>query len=627
MAPAMVKRTTFGLIVVLALALSVSPSAQGTFWVLVNGVLHYTGSIVVTGTATTQVVDKGGEVYNVKAYGATGDGATDDSTAVAAAITAATNANGGTIYFPAGTYLISGQITFPNDAASPAPHQKSLRLLGTGAHFSGIAAAVNGGSVLNLTYAGTIGKMVSYGLGQLTIENLTLKNTGSDSLPFVYVTNTTLLARRSTFIGASAASPKQDAIVLGGQGAAVNGSSTGYFQGYGTLIDANYFDYINRGVLLQVNANAVQITNNVWWADCAGTAAIEDWNDTSYQNAGLFTSGNLIEMNGYTYGIHLYRTLGATLVGDSFYDGGSFTSYYNFNSIANALPNYVIPGYFATATKLSSGAGSPAFYVSAAAGISTSTNGTNLVDSTGAFTNSQLRVGRIELISNRFVVRNGSTFDDVFNLYNNTGHSVKMFASQSDGFLGLGDSGANTVFQVTASDGTMTFKNTKASTGYTLMEVQPGAGQSTIDMMRVRDSGSTIQAKFKSDASLVLSLPLDTTGFKNNGVLAVSSTAPTVTSAGSSPSVTASNGSAAFRVNVGTGGTATTIVMAMPTATTGWSCTAVNITGAAANRADSAMVEQSSTTTAVTLQYQTVSTGVAKAFTASDIVDVHCLAF
>lgn len=106
----------------------------------------------------------------------------------------------------------------------------------------------------------------------------------------------------------------------------------------------------------------------------------------------------------------------------------------------------------------------------------------------------------------------------------------------------------------------------------------------------------------------------------------ISSTAPTVTSAGTGPSVAGTN-TAAFRVNVGTGGTATTIVMAMPTATTGWNCNAENLTGQAANRANQQVVQQSSTTTAVTVQNQTISTGAALAFTASDIVAFLCMAY
>jgi len=109
-------------------------------------------------------------------------------------------------------------------------------------------------------------------------------------------------------------------------------------------------------------------------------------------------------------------------------------------------------------------------------------------------------------------------------------------------------------------------------------------------------------------------------------VIYASSTAITVTSAGTSPSIT-TNGSITGRVNVGTGGTATTIVLAMPTATTGWNCYSNNITAAAANRANLHMVQQSSTTTAATLQWQTVSTGAATAFVASDIVSYICFAY
>jgi hypothetical protein len=49
----------------------------------------------------------GPTVYNVKGYGAVGNGTTDDTTAVQAAITAVEAAGGGVIYFPVGTFLLS----------------------------------------------------------------------------------------------------------------------------------------------------------------------------------------------------------------------------------------------------------------------------------------------------------------------------------------------------------------------------------------------------------------------------------------------------------------------------------------------------------------------------------------
>lgn len=51
---------------------------------------------------------KGDQVFNVKAYGAVGDGSTNDNVAVAAATAAAVAAGGGTVFFPIGTYKVTG---------------------------------------------------------------------------------------------------------------------------------------------------------------------------------------------------------------------------------------------------------------------------------------------------------------------------------------------------------------------------------------------------------------------------------------------------------------------------------------------------------------------------------------
>ena len=51
-------------------------------------------------------------ILNVKAFGAVGNGSIDDRAAIQAAVNAAI-VNGGTVYFPVGTYKISNNITFP----------------------------------------------------------------------------------------------------------------------------------------------------------------------------------------------------------------------------------------------------------------------------------------------------------------------------------------------------------------------------------------------------------------------------------------------------------------------------------------------------------------------------------
>lgn len=52
-----------------------------------------------------------GDVVSVKDYGATGDGTTDDTTAVQAAMTALSS--GGVLYFPAGAYKLTAQLVVP----------------------------------------------------------------------------------------------------------------------------------------------------------------------------------------------------------------------------------------------------------------------------------------------------------------------------------------------------------------------------------------------------------------------------------------------------------------------------------------------------------------------------------
>jgi hypothetical protein len=61
-------------------------------------------------SANRTMAEKFGDVVSVKDYGATGDGATDDTTAIQAAIASGHK----TIYFPDGTYLLSSAISLPS---------------------------------------------------------------------------------------------------------------------------------------------------------------------------------------------------------------------------------------------------------------------------------------------------------------------------------------------------------------------------------------------------------------------------------------------------------------------------------------------------------------------------------
>src|SRR4051812_17506204 len=56
-------------------------------------------------TLRTRAAAASANVYDVRAFGATGDGKTIDTPAINKAIDAASAAGGGTVNFPAGTYL------------------------------------------------------------------------------------------------------------------------------------------------------------------------------------------------------------------------------------------------------------------------------------------------------------------------------------------------------------------------------------------------------------------------------------------------------------------------------------------------------------------------------------------
>ena len=97
---------------------------------------------------------------------------------------------------------------------------------------------------------------------------------------------------------------------------------------------------------------------------------------------------------------------------------------------------------------------------------------------------------------------------------------------------------------------------------------------------------------------------------------------PTISSGfGTSPTVPSGTSSAVFTVNVGTGGTATSGVILFATAApTGWACSVTDQTNPGPNKT---MVSASTTTTATFSNYSQ-TTGIAAAWSASDILVAQC---
>lgn len=132
----------------------------------------------------------------------------------------------------------------------------------------------------------------------------------------------------------------------------------------------------------------------------------------------------------------------------------------------------------------------------------------------------------------------------------------------------------------------------------------------------VTESSAYRPVNYISVPSYFTSLNILGPALKANSKLLVSSNAPTISSGfGTSPSIVNSNGSLAFEINVGTGGVATSGVLAMnSTAANGWSCQITDMNTNIVTR------ETAFTATSITLT-------AASAWTASDKLLINCGAF
>lgn len=125
-------------------------------------------------------------LFNVKDYGAAGNGTTDDSTAIQSAMDAAMENGGGTVIFPAGNYLVGTTLIIRPHTASQNPESTPsinflqmdrINLVGLGK--SRIVAGGSISTILQTTDFSYPGNVGSYSNFYTTISNLMFIGTGS----------------------------------------------------------------------------------------------------------------------------------------------------------------------------------------------------------------------------------------------------------------------------------------------------------------------------------------------------------------------------------------------------------------------------------------------------------------
>lgn len=150
-----------------------------------------------------------GLVYNVKSpvYGATGDGITNDQSAIQAALAAAVAAGGGTVFFPKGTYLISSAMEWDHRVA----------MMGVGQDVSIIT-----------TNSASNARMVTFTTGTIRslpvkISGMTFQSTQTNSGEIIYSTVPVNLLVENCNLGATATSTGTLISVAGASILAVSG--------------------------------------------------------------------------------------------------------------------------------------------------------------------------------------------------------------------------------------------------------------------------------------------------------------------------------------------------------------------------------------------------------------------
>lgn len=206
------------------------------------------------------------------------------------------------------------------------------------------------------------------------------------------------------------------------------------------------------------------------------------------------------------------------------------------------------------------------------------------------------------------------------------GTTVTFAGPVSTGVLtSSGNVTAGNTFRCSSTAGTCLFvSNTNDAT------VTPTIASAAIFPAVIYTSGDRIFAVLQSDgttlagffqASNPAAMLTPSLGVGSN--MTLSGTAPTISSGfGSGPSVTGGT-SASFRINVGTGGAATTGVIGMPTAATGWNCSVADVTTPDSFNT----VQTASTVNTVSVKNYSRTLGTAIAWTASDVLGLSCLAF
>lgn len=222
-----------------------------------------------------------------------------------------------------------------------------------------------------------------------------------------------------------------------------------------------------------------------------------------------------------------------------------------------------------------------------------------------------------------------STAGSALNWTTNTGFACNTAIAANTATTATNQSGGTISATTMAATGALTFTSSGVGGATTNWIGSDGGGGIAVNVptgfnFSVLINNAITALGVNANGITVTGSVAPTTGYKVNTTLVISATAPTISSGfGGAASIASSIGSATFRV-LTSGTTGSTGVLTMPTAATGWNCTANLLwTSGILNSWE----QVSSTTTSVTFQNVTLSTGLALTTISAQTIVMHCLAY
>ncbi len=632
------------------------------------GGANASGALTLPGGLNAQAVT--GQ-FNVKAYGAKGDNSTDDTANVNAAVTAA-GVSGGTVYFPGGTYLTSTGITLPDtnpvNIICDGRDTATIKLTSpqTAVIFKGNGGLTTGNVIadcqidgnLNATYGLRLLQGKSWTIERLRIQKVTVSTGEGMTLGETAVSTAEFYQARILNIDTAFESGTYTTSNRPLYGIHFLQSATdnqvAFFEGW-NMTNAGIQDDASDNRYDQIHVYGFPLTTYYpnYAMDILSNASVTHLVSDGVLLAGVHARGKWITI---TNSMFQWPT-GGTVSGAFPVLADAGVDYFNFSNNAIFQAKAITIGGTQTAVSFNGSLTPPNnATVMNNSGTDDSGVGLNLVD---FFPKQQFSMGGV-------TPRGAIVFASPFTSQPTV--VIRKITSQSADLLDIFDTDGSTVLaklDVSGNDTEATYTATAAgaastpSVSATGAPFTGGSGTTTVPLVYYNDgaapstwstsgtyeginapsgfSGNLVDYHVNGGSSVFHVLASGSvvsggnyTGFNFNmtsGHLFVSSTAPTVAAAGcggSGASVTASNGTAAFKINVGTSNTGACTV-SLPTASAGWVCLGTDITTTSTTVSQTKQ-SGAGANNSVTLQNYTDISGTG-AWTDSDVLAVSCHAY